>query len=67
MWRAAEMDPSNEDRAVLKSGGGHRGPTNPFVEFKKADVEQSIAARFEQQAREYGGRIAVKSPKQILT
>ena len=67
MWGAAEMDPSNEDRAVLKSGGGHRGPTNPFAEFEKADVEQSIAARFEQQAREYGGRIAVKSPKRILT
>lgn len=36
-------------------------PTNPFIEFKKEQIEQSIAARFERQAHHYPGRIAVKT------
>jgi amino acid adenylation domain-containing protein len=37
------------------------GPTNAFVEFKKGEIEQSIAARFEQQARLYPEKLAVKN------
>ena len=43
------------------------GPTNPFVEFKKTEVEQSIADRFEQQVAKYPERLAVKSKHQELT
>jgi amino acid adenylation domain-containing protein len=42
-------------------------PTNPFTEFKKEDIEQSIADRFEQQARRHPQRLAVKTKTQSLT
>jgi amino acid adenylation domain-containing protein len=42
-------------------------PTNPFVEFRKEDTEQSIPGRFEQQARRYPQRLAVKTKSQSLT
>jgi amino acid adenylation domain-containing protein len=42
-------------------------PTNPFVEFRKEDTEQSIAGRFELQARRYPQRLAVKTKSQRLT
>jgi amino acid adenylation domain-containing protein len=42
-------------------------PTNPFVEFRKEDTEQSISDRFEQQARKYPQRLAVKTKNQRLT
>ena len=28
-------------------------PTNPFIEFKKEDIEQSISSRFEQMVDKY--------------
>jgi len=34
-------------------------PTNPFIEFRKQDIEQSISARFEEQVRKYPNNIAV--------
>jgi len=42
-------------------------PKNPFIEFKKADTHQSIAARFEQVAGRYGARLAVKAGDEQLT
>ncbi len=42
-------------------------PTNPFVEFTKEQVEQSIANRFEQQVSKYPNRIAVKAKHEALT
>ena len=42
-------------------------PRNPFVEFRKEDTEQSISDRFEQQARRYPQRLAVKTKGQRLT
>jgi amino acid adenylation domain-containing protein len=42
-------------------------PTNLFVEFRKEDTEQSIADRFEQQARTYPQRLAFKTKSQRLT
>jgi amino acid adenylation domain-containing protein len=42
-------------------------PTNPFVEFRKEDTEQAIPGRFEQQARRYPQRLAVKTKSQSLT
>ncbi|MFQ5874601.1 MAG: amino acid adenylation domain-containing protein, partial [Dehalococcoidia bacterium] len=42
-------------------------PTNPFVPFKKEEIEQSIPARFEQQVRSYPDRLAVKTRKHELT
>jgi amino acid adenylation domain-containing protein len=42
-------------------------PTNPFVEFRREDTEQSISDRFERQARRYPQRLAVKTKNQRLT
>ena len=36
-------------------------PDPSFAQFKKADIEQSIPARFEQQAEKYPDRLAVKN------
>jgi amino acid adenylation domain-containing protein len=36
-------------------------PTNPFTEFRREEIEQSIADRFARQVAEYPDRIAVKS------
>ena len=42
-------------------------PTNPFIEFKKEDIEQSIPSRFEQMVEKYPNRLAVKTQKDELT
>ncbi|MFQ5853349.1 MAG: amino acid adenylation domain-containing protein, partial [Candidatus Binatia bacterium] len=42
-------------------------PTNPFIEFKKEEIEQSIPDRFEQIVRRYPDRIAVKTKNYTLT
>jgi surfactin family lipopeptide synthetase A len=42
-------------------------PTNPFFEFKKIEIEQSISARFEQQVKQYPTRLAVKTKNHELT
>lgn len=42
------------------AGGNTVQPTNDFNEFKKEDIEQSVANRFERQARIYRDKIAVK-------
>ncbi len=42
------------------------GPTNAFADFKKADTEQSIPARFEQQVARYPDRLAVKTSRHAL-
>jgi amino acid adenylation domain-containing protein/FkbH-like protein len=42
-------------------------PGNDYVEFKKEDIRQSIARRFEEQAKTYPGRIAVKTLTLSLT
>jgi amino acid adenylation domain-containing protein len=42
-------------------------PSGSFVEFAKAEVEQSIASRFEKTARRYPNAHAVKSKTQALT
>jgi amino acid adenylation domain-containing protein len=42
-------------------------PTNPFTEFKREEIEQSIPNRFEQQVRRYPNRLAVKTRGHELT
>jgi len=42
-------------------------PTNAFTEFAKADIEQSISERFEQQVRKYPDHIAVQTKDEALT
>ncbi len=42
-------------------------PTNPFIEFTKADIEQSIPERFEQQVKKYPHHLAVKTKHEALT
>ncbi len=42
-------------------------PTGKFVEFTKAEVEQSIPERFEKIVRKYSDQLAIKSDDQSLT
>ena len=42
-------------------------PTEPFLEFPREEIEQSIAARFEDQVRKHSHRLAVKSGETKLT
>ena len=42
-------------------------PAAPFAKFKIADTRQTIAQRFEQQARRYSNRLAVKYNQRELT
>jgi len=39
----------------------------PFTDITRADLEQSIVARFEQQVRLHGSRIALKTSNQAIT
>ena len=47
--------------------GQRVGPTNPFVEFKKEEIEQSIPDRFEQMVSRYADRLAVKTKNHTFT
>jgi amino acid adenylation domain-containing protein len=42
-------------------------PAGSFIEFRKDEIEQSVAARFARLAREYPDRLAVKTTTQELT
>jgi hypothetical protein len=42
-------------------------PSGTFVEFKKEEIEQSIAARFEQVVSKYPDRIAIKTRTRALS
>ena len=42
-------------------------PSGSFSEFSKEEVEQSIPTRFEKIASKHAGRIAVKTPNDVLT
>ncbi len=42
-------------------------PDKPFLEFKKAEINQSIIDRFERQVTRYPSRLAVKTEKAQLT
>ena len=42
-------------------------PDHPFEPFPAAAVEQSLTARFEEQARRFPGRVALASPRMTLT
>ena len=60
-----------EDQSGTPQEQGMRGirirPANSFIEFAREEIDQSIAERFEQQAREYPHRIALKSGEQLVT
>jgi amino acid adenylation domain-containing protein len=58
---------SSEDQSSRRLKCRQIGPTHPFEQFKKEDVEQSIPARFEQQVDKYPARLAVKTKSQTLT
>lgn len=45
----------------------HTGPTNPFIKFKRSEVEQALPYRFEQQVREHCDRLAIMTQSQQLT
>ena len=59
---------SADPRASLNfTPKGCLGPTNPFLNFAKEDIEQSIPDRFEQQVAKYPERIAVKTKSSMLS
>jgi amino acid adenylation domain-containing protein len=47
------------ERYYLKSRGNVVCPSNPFIEFRKQDIEQSIPAKFQEQVRKHPHNIAV--------
>ena len=49
------------------SGRRCLGPNNPFVEFERTDIEQSLPVRFEQMVLKYPNRVAVKTGTHSLT
>ncbi len=49
------------------TGDRRIGPTNPFIELKKEEIEQSIPERFEKIVRQYPDRLAVKMGARALT
>jgi amino acid adenylation domain-containing protein len=51
-------------RSVADSAGGE---SIAFEEFRRADIEQSVPDRFEQQVRRFPDRLAVKSPTRALS
>jgi amino acid adenylation domain-containing protein len=54
---------SEADRKFWKARDRRVGPTNPFIEFQRVEIEQSICARFEEQVRKYPTNLAVKTKK----
>jgi amino acid adenylation domain-containing protein len=42
-------------------------PTNPFIEFRREEIEQSLSERFEQIVRKHPTAIAVKTERQTVT
>ena len=44
-----------------------RPSSHSFIEFRREEVEQSIAGRFEDVVRRYPERIAIKTKNEVLT
>jgi amino acid adenylation domain-containing protein len=44
-----------------------KNDSGPFIAFNKADIEQSIPARFEQQVQRHSHRLAIRDQKQDFT
>ncbi|MDM8559622.1 amino acid adenylation domain-containing protein [Candidatus Parabeggiatoa sp. HSG14] len=55
------------ERNSIYRSDAHIRPTNPFTEFTKTDIEQSIPERFAQQVKRYPHHIAVKTKYETLT
>lgn len=53
------------DQEAIKAKCFH--PSGNFAEFTKEEIEQSIVARFEQQAAKYPDRVAVKTEHEALS
>lgn len=49
------------ERLAVRVETNRVAPTNPFLEFRREEIEQSITERFEQQARRNPSRIAVRT------
>ena len=52
---------TEEERHRLSIRSNVIRASNPFIEFRKEDIEQSIPSRFEQQAKRYPDHVAVKT------
>ncbi len=49
------------------SGYAHHGTNNSFTSFPNDAIEQSLSSRFEQQAKQYSGKVAIKTESYSLT
>jgi amino acid adenylation domain-containing protein len=61
----ADRSPSRPIADSRSAASAH--PTNAFVRFERGDTEQSIPDRFEQIARRFADRVAVKTTRDALT
>jgi amino acid adenylation domain-containing protein len=64
-------DPLNDAFSLLPKQQAIRDkcfhPSGTFVKFKRAEIEQSIPVRFEQQVCNYPDRVAVKTRAHVMT
>ena len=60
--RTADLPPQQQ---ALRAACFH--PTAPFIAFRKEEIEQSIAERFEEQVRRHAHRVAVKTKAHCFT
>ena len=59
------MEAMSSGQARIRARCGH--PSGRFVEFRAEDIEQSVAARFEQQVALHGSRPAIRTATGALT
>ena len=58
---------TDEQSCFISRTGARLIPANPFIEFSKNDIEQSIGSRFEQIVDRGPSRIAIKVEDRVLT
>ena len=52
---------TQKQSSVVAPAGSQVTPSNPFIEFSKHDIEQSIGSRFQQIVDRDPSRIAIKT------
>ena len=58
---------TDKQSSLVSRAGSRVTPANPFIEFSRNDIEQSIGSRFEQIVDREPSRIAVKVGDQTIT
>src|SRR5262245_47705857 len=53
--------------SFIPRAGSRITPSNPFIEFSRKDIEQSIGSRFQQVVERDRSRIAIKAGDRVVT